>query len=257
MELTDKFDWGESSQEFINGVTLEIFKEQDYDWLYPVQEGDVVMDLGASVGPFTWKIMDKASKVYSFEPMPNTYPVLEKNVKGYPVEVIKKALYHTTGTYKFPLEGGLGDPCGTMSDEEMARVKKEGIAVDTISFQDFLKEYNVDKIDFIKTDCEGGEYSLFKDENLHFLKNNVRNIVGEWHLMGEHQETEFRYFRDKYLKHHFPNHKIYSLTWDIGRGPEVTWSLWKDEPYDSVNAKNLPPFIDYYKLLYVYISNEP
>lgn len=257
MELTDKFDWGESSQEFIDGTTLEIFKEQDYDWLYPVQEGDVVMDLGASIGPFTWKIMDKASKVYAFEPMPNTYPVLEKNVKGYPVEVIKKALYHTTGTYKFPLEGGFGDACGTMSDEEMARIKKEGIAVDTISFQDFLKEYNVDKIDFIKTDCEGGEYSLFKDENLHFLKNNVRNIVGEWHLISEQQQTEFRYFRDKYLKHHFPNHKIYSLTWNVGRGPEVTWSLYKDEPYDSVNAKNLPPFIEYYNLVYIYISNEP
>lgn len=256
MELTDKFDWGNSDQEFIDGIEQEVFINEDYDWLYPVKEGDVVLDLGASVGPFTWKIMDKASKVYAFEPMPNTYPTLEKNVKGYPVEVVKKALYHTTGTFRFPfIDEGMGQMCGSMPKEEERRLRKEGLMVDTTTFQDFLKEYNVDKIDFIKTDTEGGEYNLFRAENIDFLRNNVRNIVGEWHLKSEAQMVEFRYFRDKFLKH-FPNYKIFSATWDGTRGSDITWSVFKDKTYDSVNAKNLPPFIDFYQLILVYIDNE-
>jgi len=256
MELTNKFDWGISDKMFIDCVSKEVFANEDYDWLHPVQEGDVVVDLGASVGPFTWKIMDKASKVYAFEPMPNTYPTLESNVKGYPVEVVKKALYHTTGTFRFPfIDEGMGQMCGTMPREEEYRLKEEGLMVDTITFQDFLKEYNVDKIDFIKTDTEGGEYNLFRPENIDFLKNNVRNIVGEFHLNSEAQMVEFRYFRDKFLKH-FPNHKIYSPTNEGKQGVDITWSLHKDKPYDSVNAKNLPPFIDFYTLVMVHINND-
>ena len=83
------------------------------------------------------------------------------------------------------------------------------------------------------------------------MKNNVRNIVGEFHITSESHKTEFRYFRDKYLKQ-FKNYKVYTASGDI----DITWSLFKDEPYDSVNVKNLPPFIDYYDLVYIYISNE-
>lgn len=251
--LDETFDWGDSSESFITGVSNEIFNELHYERLYQVNEGDVVLDLGASVGPFTWSVSDRASKIYSFEPIKDTFNVLEKNVGSFEnVEVINKALYHTSGRFKFPFDNNLGEgPCETMSKEEELRIKNDGIIVDTLSFMDFVREYNIDKIDFIKTDTEGGEYNLFKDENINFLKNNVRNIVGEFHLISESHKTEFRYFRDKYLKQ-FKNFKVYSS----GDGIDITWSLFNNETYDSWNVKNLPPFIDYYELIYVYISNE-
>jgi len=252
-KLDESFDWGNSTDNFIYGVTNEVFEELHYERIYPVRKGDVVLDLGASVGPFTWSVSDRASRIYSFEPIPNTYKILEKNTSNLNnVEVIKKALYHTSGTYKFPFDNNLGEgPCGTMSKEDEIKIKNEGIVVDTLSFMDFIKEYNIDKIDFIKTDTEGGEYNLFKDENIHFLKNNVRNIVGEFHLISKLHKTEFRYFRDKYLKQ-FKNYKILSSIGNV----DITWSLFNDNIYDSYNVKNLPPFIDYYELIYVYISNE-
>ena len=251
--LNEDFKWGESTDAFIEGVVNEIFNELHYERIYQVKEGDVVLDLGASVGPFTWSVSDRASKIYSFEPIHETCKTLKKNVGSFDnVEVINKALYHTSGTYRFPFDNNLGEgPCETMSKSEELRIKNEGIIVDTLSFMDFIREYNIDKIDLIKTDTEGGEYNLFKDENIEFLKNNVRNIVGEFHLLNESQKTEFRYFRDKYLKQ-FKNYKVYSAGGDI----DITWSLFNDEPYDSANVKNLPPFINYYELVYVYISND-
>lgn len=252
-KLDDTFDWGESSQKFIVSVANEIFNELHYERIYQVREGDVVLDLGASVGPFTWSVLDRASKIYSFEPVPNTCKILKKNVGSFEnVEVINKALYHTSGAYRFPFDNNPGKgPCETMSKEEELKIKNEGIIVNTLSFMDFVREYNIDKIDFIKTDTEGGEYNLFKDENINFLKNNVRNIVGEFHFNNESNKTEFRYFRDKYLKQ-FKSFKVYSA----GNNVDITWSVFKDEPYDSINEKNLPPFVDYYDLIYVYISNE-
>ena len=72
---------------------------------------------------------------------------------------------------------------------------------------DIVKNANVDKIDFLKTDCEGGEYNIFNDNNFWWIKENVRKIVGEWHLKDN--KEEFRIFRDTYLRL-FPKVKLYS-----------------------------------------------
>ena len=96
--------------------------------------------------------------------------------------------------------------------------------VKTTSFKSIVEKYNLDRIDFIKTDCEGGEYSLFTEANMPYLLNNVRNIVGEFHLSRSIPElkVEFRYFRDKYLKQ-FPKYEVYSVD-----GVNIKWDLWND-----------------------------
>ena len=68
-------------------LSNEIFTLDCYEHIYPVKEGDVVLDLGASIGPFTWKIMDKASKVYVVEPMIDLLPIIEKNTEGFPITI--------------------------------------------------------------------------------------------------------------------------------------------------------------------------
>ena len=183
-----------------------------------------MLDLGSSIGPFTWSIMDKASKVYAVEPMSDRCQMIHTNTQGYNVEIIKGIVYHSNGEIEF------NDGCFPGGEE---RVK-------TFTFQTFLKENNIDKIDFIKTDCEGGEYHLFRDENMNFLRNNVRSIVGEWHLSKNNPEhkVEFRYFRDKYLKQ-FPNYEVYSVD-----GVNIKWDLWNEH------------FIEYYDEVIIHINNE-
>ncbi len=70
-----------------------------------------------------------------------------------------------------------------------------------------------------------------------YLLNNVRNIVGEWHLSRFSEKVEFRYFRDKYLKQ-FPNFEVYSID-----GVNIKWDLWNDH------------FIEYYNQVIIHISN--
>lgn len=250
MKAIDKnFQWGNLDEKIISNINLEIFEQKQYERVYEVQEKDIVIDLGSSYGPFTWSILDRASKVYSFEPMKNTIDILKKNVENYNVDVINKALFHSSGVYKFPLDGKIGNPCVAESVEDLADLIDTPEFVETISFMDFINQYDISRIDFIKTDCEGGEYYLFRDENMPFLLNNVRNIVGEFHLLTKEQKIEFRYFRDKFLTQ-FRSYKILDVN-----GIDITWSVFFDSPYDSVNHSNIPPFIDYYELIYVHISN--
>ena len=61
--MEKKFSWGDSHPEFIEVVEDEIFGRDCYERIYPVKEGDVVLDIGASIGPFSWSVIDKASKI--------------------------------------------------------------------------------------------------------------------------------------------------------------------------------------------------
>ena len=199
----------------------EIFELNCYEQTYPVQEGDVVLDLGASIGPFTWKIMDKASKVYTVEPMIDLLPTIKKNTKGFNVTIINKLLSHENGEVEFT------DSCINHFEPKM---------VETMTFKSFLEDNNIDKIDFIKTDCEGGEYALISDVNIGWIKKNVRNIVGEWHLDNFIDKVEFRYFRDKFLSQ-FKNYEIYSVD-----GHDVKWDIPNEH------------FINYYNQVIIHIE---
>ena len=220
------FDWGEGDgghmREFLEN---EIFTLNQYQSIYPVKEGDVVVDFGASIGPFTWDIMDKASKVYAVEPMVEILDILKDNTskQGFPVEIINKALSFKVG------EMDLDDEC-IIKGLDVRKVK-------TMDFQCFLEDNKIDNIDFLKCDCEGGEYSLFSDVNMDFLLNNVGVIVGEWHLHTPMEKIEFRYFRDKYLKQ-FPNYEIRSLD-----GVDIKWDLDNEH------------FIEYYNQVIIHINN--
>ena len=230
--MKQEFDWGNTSPTFQKLVSKEIFEDKCYETIYQVKPGDVVMDLGASTGPFTWSIMDKASKVIVVEPSKELIPHLEKNTAVYPVSIVNKALAKWDGEEL--MDNVFDNDSGV--EENLHYISKE---VETTSFRSIIKEHNLDRVDFIKTDCEGGEYSLFTEANMPYLLNNVRSIVGEWHLSYDCPEhkVEFRYVRDKYLKQ-FPNFEVYSID-----GVNIKWDLWNDH------------FIEYYNQVIIHINN--
>ena len=109
--------------------------------------------------------------------------------------------------------------------------------METLTFKRFIDLYNIEKIDFIKTDCEGGEYDIFIEDNLEFLKNNVKKVVGEWHFKTPELKEKFINFRDNILLH-FKNYKILSLD-----GVDIKWDLWNEH------------FMEYYTEVIIYIDN--
>ena len=219
------FDWGwmadSNGHSDYHKHTMydEIFVQRLYERFFEVEEGDIVLDVGASVGPFTYSILDKKPKhIFCVEPSESEFTTLIKNTLGHPVTHINKGLSNINGVIEHQLFGG---------ETQM----------ESMTFNRLIKLYGLNQIDFIKTDCEGGEYELFKLENLPFIKQNVKKIVGEWHLKAPEHKTEFRNFRDKILTQ-FDRYEIFSVD-----GVDIKWDLWNEH------------FIEYYNEVIIYIDN--
>lgn len=201
----------------------EIFEDKTYEKVYPIKEGDIVVDIGASVGPFTYSILDKKpGHVYCLEPSNDEFISLSNNLPYDNVTLINRGISHSNTSVK-------GDKLFVPNDNGKMKA---------ITFSSLLKKYKIKHIDFLKTDCEGGEYHIFRDENMDFLLNKVGCIVGEWHLSNSLSKTEFRYFRDKYLPQ-FKNIQVYSVD-----GIDIKWDLYNDH------------FIEYYNQVLFHISNK-
>jgi FkbM family methyltransferase len=228
----ENFEWGWMNNEIRvsegimnhkERIIDEIFIQKAYEKHFEVKEGDVVMDIGSSIGPFTYSILHKNPKiVYCIEPSEIEHPTLIKNVSNPNVQIIKSAISNQDGKLKSKNIFGSND---------------EETEVDCVKFNTIIEKFKIDRIDFLKTDCEGGEYDVFNIENLCWLKKNLGVCSGEWHLNTTELKEKFREFRDVFLRV-FPNHKIFSID-----GVDIKWDLWNEH------------FIEYYTEIIISIDN--
>jgi len=218
----DTFDWGESNEWYINTIKNEIFDSKIYEKFFSVEQDDIVLDLGASIGPFGYSIRDrKISHLYCFEPSETQLPTLEKNLSRIPHKIINAGISDSDSQKEFLVFG----------KENKFKISKG------VEFNSFIKQYNLNQIDFLKTDCEGGEYDVFNDKNFDWINSNVKKISGEWHLGSAELKDKFRKFRDLYLTH-FNNFQVHSVD-----GIDIKWNLFSEE------------FINYYSEIIIYIDN--
>ena len=220
---TENFIWEPACYEgFKETVEQEIFVDKIYERYFGVEEGDVVFDIGASLGPFTYSILDKnPSHVFAMEPSFEEFKTLVLNTRQGPVTHINKGIADSVGEFEF----------------QYVFNNDNGNKLYSTTFKKLMSDYNVKQIDFLKSDCEGGEYDIFNIENLFWIKENVKKISGEWHLGTPELKEKFKVFRDTYLRL-FPNHQVISFN-----GVDIKSNLWNDE------------FINYYAEIMIYIDN--
>ena len=185
---TEEFDWGNNPQEMPGIIGPEIFLNRIYEKIVEIEEGDIVVDIGANVGAFGYSIKDRNVKmIYCVEPSNGLVDTLAKNLQGMPAIIINRAISNDTDDNKkligpHNIYGNIGD------------------TYKTITFKKLIEDYNISHIDFLKIDCEGGEYEVFTEENRDYILNNVKNVAGEWHFLNEGTVELFKKFRDLYLK---------------------------------------------------------
>lgn len=240
--ILENFDWGDLYYADILTIEREIFFENVYCCWRDVKEGDIVVDIGASVGPFVYSIINNnPQKIYCVEPSKKLIKTLEKNFSNYflPAEsqlitTINKAIVSEDSNLDH-VHIFIGEHFHENDD------KFEGI-----SFQELIHDYSIEKINFLKIDCEGGEYDIFREENMNFLLNQVEYIAMEVHLNQPNCREKFKNFRDNYLIR-FKDFRVLSCT-----RQNIAWGT-------SVDLKNHifdDKFIDEYTCEFmIYILN--
>lgn len=170
----------------------EVFIHNPYHRL-KINEGDVVVDIGAHIGSFSIMAGRKTGGkggVYAHEPVQSTFNILKRNIninslqniihpysvgisdkKGtrdfYIFKKDDKSLFHSSSFYP--------EQTGTIS-----ATASEAIEVECITLEDIFELNSIDRIDVLKMDCEGEEYNLLFGTSNKYLKR-IGKMCIEYH----------------------------------------------------------------------------
>ncbi len=132
-----------------------------------VKRGDVCFDVGANFGWYTTllhQLSGLEGVVHAFEPVPQTFKTLEKNIAliqdSSNISINNIALGDTQGKVEMHVFAGL--PNGHSSISTMGREDYATVESPLMTLDSYMKEKNVGRVDFVKVDVEGAELMLLK-----------------------------------------------------------------------------------------------
>lgn len=157
-------------------------------WDCVLDQGDLVVDLGANCGFSTERAAKIASRVIAIDGSPESYSCLVENCKDFDnVQTLNASILDK-------------------SSEQSHLWTKKGNPL-RMTIEEVMDLYKIEKIDFLKCDIEGGEYELFglmsqetlskidriaieahddeKNENF-FIPGKIRHSF-RWNFTGGHQ----------------------------------------------------------------------
>jgi FkbM family methyltransferase len=195
---------GGSFLEFIDLTEFNLYKNYNIN----INDIKTFVDMGANFGLVSLPFIKQNTKVYLIEPDSRALKALNGNYAHYGnVNIIPKAISGVNGIISF-YENKETSPTSTIEkinnkESEYIEHKVDSITPDVL-FGEYIKE---NKIDLLKIDIEGAEYTFFEtisDSNL----NKIEKFIIEVHF-----NTNFKIMKilEKLTKNDF-NFKLYK--WD-------------------------------------------
>ncbi len=151
-----------------------------------IKDNSTVIDVGAHMGYFSKefaRLYNQNCRIYSFEPMQYNYSILERVCGKYSnvtLENLALADRESTETIYVPIKesGKIGPGLAHMGAEADQDFISESIQ--TVRFDDYVKQHDIQNISLIKIDVEGAEYVAFLGM-LETLKRDKPVIYSEIH----------------------------------------------------------------------------
>jgi FkbM family methyltransferase len=154
-------------------------EENGIYWLSKLIEKDsIILDIGANVGYYclVWsKILNPLGKIFAFEPDPEMFFLLSKNIEQNPganIECIPMAIQDDPdkltinfNIYRTPAEPGTLNK-GLSSIENQNRFIGETISINCTTCDKFIENKNINKVSLIKIDVEGSEFKVLSGARL-------------------------------------------------------------------------------------------
>ena len=145
-------------------------------------EPQVILDIGSNIGGsiIYFRHQFPSARIYGFEPHPETFQVLQRNVSNLPsVSVFNFGLGNSDRELAIPFQNGdfksfrTTQPSTSPPDVPLVQCKVRNVAT-------VLSELGIGKVDLIKIDCEGAEYDILTAIPRSILAG-CKWIVGEIH----------------------------------------------------------------------------
>ena len=164
-----------------------IFREHEYSLPagFSINCDSTIVDIGGNIGAFALYASKwcNDAKVYSFEPNPQVFPLLQINTQ------------HQKNVEKYFF--GLGDKNGNLtlyqnpvntgaSSTSISYKGASKISIEIRDAFDVFKELNINQIDVLKIDTEGAEVPILK--SLKPMLDSIKVIMLEYHSMNDKNE---------------------------------------------------------------------
>lgn len=188
---------------------MKPFHEDDrYD--YPLTPDSVVIDLGCYEGTFAAKIHEKyGAKVFAFEPVPQFFERCFNRFQGKDAKII---------VFNFAVGGEAGVVDGKVKGDMSGQFADQGEpwSAKMVTMKHALEMIGASKVDLLKINIEGGEFSLLEDMLLTGLLPSFDNIQVQWHSVVPNYQERFDALQGELAKTHF-------LTFNAG----WVWQNWR------------------------------
>ena len=154
-----------------------------------VCEGDTVIDCGANIGLFSlFSGYKNASKVISFEPVNFTHKILKNNIdinefKNTSFLLEKYGLSNTNDKVKISIEEENIGANSILENDNNLNTEY----IDVIKLDDYVKNKNIKKVDFIKADIEGAERLMLQGAKETLKKFKPKLSICTYHFPDDEE----------------------------------------------------------------------
>jgi FkbM family methyltransferase len=189
--------------EFWNYIQSGNWERETFDVLNQyISTDDVCLDIGAWAGPISLYMAKTAKYVVAIEPDPQIYPQLEANIalnKDIQPKItpIQKAIFSETGQMPLHARSKYGQSSSSLLHRSYDSLST--YTCETITLRDLCDELQLNKIDFIKVDIEGGEFYTLPKIHESLSELNHPSLLVSFHLNHLMQAEYYALFNSQLL----------------------------------------------------------
>lgn len=186
-------------------LNFNAYEKQDADIFFRLLTKDMIFfDIGAHIGFYSINVAKRHEtiKVYSFEPIPQTFELLKKNIT---INKLNNIFFYNVGlldkdqVIDFFFNPTMSGNASAINLTEEANIKK--ISAKVTSIDTFLLNQQLERLDIIKCDVEGGELLVFQggknaikkhtpiiftemlrkwSKKFHYHPNDIISLLASW-----------------------------------------------------------------------------
>jgi FkbM family methyltransferase len=179
------------STSYIPEILQELYRQRVYAPYIEQKKDQIILDIGANVGLFSFYAYPFASKIYAVEPAQEHVDVanymLKHNNMDDKVSVHRLAISNTEGdlTLNHNTNVTMFSLSELVADKSLPTETVRAVTLNT-----FLEENNIEHVDFAKIDIEGIESEVICGKGFEEASKKIDSLVVEWHSWGSRNPAQ-------------------------------------------------------------------